>query len=450
MRSLAAVFVRRWWVVALVSLLAGVGSLISSMLSTPEYRASARLFVSSSSGASGNDLYQGGLYSQQVVASYTQLLTGETLARRTVERLGLDESADDLRSRVRATAAPGTVLITVTVSDESPFRAADIANALSDEFVEFASELVGSDSDVKAEVVPTRVVVEQHATPPATAATPKVARNLAIALILGGFVGFGLAFAVDRFDRRVRTRDDVEALELGPVLASVPNDNGLAEGGVVSFSEGSSGAGEAFRRLRTNLSFVSVDNGADVIAVTSSVAGEGKTSVTINLAASLAESGRSVVVVDADLRRPKVGERLGAVGTVGFTDFLRSGSSILDFVTPTKVDGLSVLPAGSSAPNPTELLGSQRASDGIAALRDCFDFVLIDTAPVLLVSDPTVIGGCADGVVVVARRGVSDMKNIGSSVSQLSMADIPLLGFVYNGDLSTSGAYGYGESYSSV
>ena len=176
----------RWVTVCVTIAVAVLGAVAVTLLTTPLYQASTRLFVSTTSGASVSDIYQGNRFSQERVISYAELLMGETLAQRTIDKLGLDMSAEALQENVKASAKLDTVLINVEVLDESPVRARDIANALSDEFVAMVRELETPEDGARPDA---RVVVEQRASIPDHPVIPKTARNIAIGLALGVAVG---------------------------------------------------------------------------------------------------------------------------------------------------------------------------------------------------------------------------------------------------------------------
>lgn len=340
----------RWKIVAVTTVVAVLGALGASLLTTPIYQASTRLFVSTSSGASVNEIYQGNLFSQQRVASYTKLLTGTTLAQRTLDRLGLsDLTSSQLAEKVTASSAPDTVLVDVKVDDASPERARDLANALSDEFVVMARELETPENGGEPTA---RVVVEQHADTPATPVSPKTKRNLALGFAVGLLLGIALAVLRDRLDNTVKDRKTVEELSGTGLVGTVPLDKERQEHAAIAFQESNSGSAEAYREMRTNLKFLDVDNPPRVIVVTSALPAEGKTTTAINTALVLAEAGHSVVLVEGDLRRPRVSKYLGVVGDVGFSTVLSGQAGLEDVLQPSQYQGLWVLASGALPPTP--------------------------------------------------------------------------------------------------
>lgn len=430
---------RARWITAVVStvviLLAAV---IYTLTTTPLYQASTRLFVSTSAGQSASELYQGNRLSQDRVLSYTELLMGETVAQRTVDKLNLDVSATDLKARVTAKAKPDTVLIDVDVLDESPVRARDIANVLSDEFVVMVRELETPDPGARPDA---RVIVEQRATIPASPAVPNPKRNILGGLALGLLIGMGLAILRDRLDRTVKTRELVEELTNVGLTGSIPIDKERRKDPAISFDTNNTSIAEAFRKLRTNLQFLNVDHPPRVIVITSSSPSEGKSTTAINIALALAEADLNVVLVDGDMRRPTVSKYLGLVGSVGFSTVLSGGASLHEALQPTRFPRLTVLTAGAIPPNPSELLGSQAAKRVLGELREQFDFVIVDSPPLLAVTDSAILATNADGALIMVRFGETKREQLTHAVNILGSVGATLLGAVFTMTPARSGSY---------
>lgn len=436
---------RSRWVTVCVTLIAAVlGAIVVSLLTTPLYQASTRLFVSTAAGSSLSDMYQGNRFSQERVVSYAELLKGETLAQRTIDKLGLDMTAGALRANVSASAKPDTVLIDVKVLDPSPVRARDIANTLSDEFVAMIRELETPEDGSRPD---SRVVVEQRASLPVTPVVPKTGRNIMVGVALGLLLGFGIALVRDLLDNTVKDRKTLEEIAGTGVVGVVPLDKERRKQAAISFDSDNSGISEAFRKLRTNLQFLAVDNPPRVIVVTSSMPGEGKSTTAINIALALAEAGRNVALVDGDLRRPTLHKYLDLVGTVGFSTVLSGGVGLAEALQKTRFTGLTVLTSGTIPPNPSELLGSLAARKVVNELRAEFDYVVIDSTPLVAVTDAAILAAGADGVLIIARYGHTKREQLAHAVSSLEGVGAPLLGAIFT-MMPTRGAGSYGYSYS--
>ncbi|MGE2689168.1 polysaccharide biosynthesis tyrosine autokinase [Mycolicibacterium pulveris] len=433
----------RWLIICITVAITVSGAIAVSLLTTPLYQASTRLFVSTTSSTTVAEIYQGNRYSQERVVSYTELLMGETLAKRTIDKLGLDMSAKTLQQNVKASAKPDTVLIDVTVLDESPVRARDLADALSDEFVAMVREL---ETPADGRTPDARVVVEQRASIPENPVTPKTSRNLIVGLALGILLGIGLAVLRDRLDNTVKDRESLEEIAGVGVVGSVPLDKERRKEAAISFDSANSAIAEAFRKLRTNLQFLAVDNPPRVIVVTSSMPNEGKSTTAINIALALAEAENNVVLVEGDLRRPRLNSYLDLVGSVGFSTVLAGRASVDEVLQKTRFPHLTVLTSGAVPPNPSELLASLAAKKVLDELRQGFDYVVIDSSPLLAVTDAAILATAADGVLLIARYGQTKREQLAHAVKNLQDVGATLLGAVIT-MTPTRGAASYSYSY---
>ncbi|VEG52310.1 lipopolysaccharide biosynthesis [Mycolicibacterium aurum] len=422
-----------------------LGAVAVTLLTTPLYQASTRLFVSTTTGSSLAETYQGNRFSQERVVSYAELLTGQTIAQRTIDKLQLDMSAGELQERVRATVKRDTVLINVDVLDASPIKARDIANTMSDEFVVMVRELETPDDGTLPD---SRVVVEQRASIPSSPVVPRPARNIAIGFALGIVLGVGLALLRDLLDNTVKTTEQLETITKTGLVGTIPLDKERRKQASIAFDKETTGIAEAFRKLRTNLQFLAVDNPPRVILVTSSMPSEGKSTTAINTALSLAETEKTVVLVDGDLRRPSLHRYLDLVGTVGFSTVLSGAVSLDDALQQTRFPGLTVLTSGAIPPNPSELLGSQSARKLLNELRAKYDYVIVDSTPLLAITDAAILAAGADGVLIMARYGHTKREHLSHAVGSLESVGAPLLGAVFTMTPTRgSGAYSYSYGY---
>ena len=435
---------QRWVTVAVVTVLGVLGGVALSLMTTPLYQASTRLFVSTTSGSSLSDIYQGNRLAQERVVSYAQLLMGETLAQRTIDKLGIETSAQSLQSRVKASVKPDTVLIDVHVLDDSPVRARDIANTMSDEFVALVRELeTPPESGARPDA---RVVVEQRASVPSNAVVPKTTRNIAVGFVLGLVVGVGVAILRDQLDNTVKNKETVEGITHVGLVGSIPLSKERRTQPAIAFETDNSPIAEAFRKLRTNLQFLAVDNPPRAIVLTSSVPSEGKSTTAINIALALAEGEQSVVLVDGDMRRPTLAKSLGLVEAVGFSTVLSGSATLDEALQKTRFPGLCVLTSGAIPPNPSELLGSQSARKLVGELRSRFDYVIIDSTPLLAVTDAAILAADADAVLLMARYGQTRREQLAHAVESLNSVGAPLRGAVMT-MVPTSGRSTYNYQY---
>lgn len=447
LREVLAALRAAWWLPFIGVGVGGVAALVVSLLQSPLHTSSTQLFVSTRDSASTSEAFQGSQFSQERVTSYARLITGEELAGRVIERLNLDVRPADLSDRITATVGTGTVLIDVTVTDEFPERAALIADAIGDEFTAFVTELETPDG---AGASPVKVTVTDQPEAASAPSSPQTLRNVALGLLIGLFVGAGLAILRARLDRTVKDPDDASELAGAPVIGTVLRDDELEKRHTIDRT-GTSPTAEDYRQLRNNLQFLNVDEPPKVIMVTSAIPSEGKTTAVVNLGLALADAGRTVTIIEADLRRPKVTRYLGMVGGVGLTNIL-AGTAEIDEVVQKYGGGggLSVIAAGPTPPNPGELLASSHMLSLVEKLRGENDYVLIDAPPLLPVADSSGLAVMMDGVLLSVRYGSTTKDQLRQAATTLERVGAKTLGVILNivplkAELAS--AYGYGYSY---
>jgi succinoglycan biosynthesis transport protein ExoP len=413
----------------------------------PMYAATTQLFVSTSGDQAGNAqaAYQGGLFGQQRVKSYAAIVSSEPVVQRVKDELHLPESVTHLRAEISASAPLDTVLVDVTVSDPSPGRARAIADSLGRQFANRINEL---ETPQGQKTSPVKVSVAQPPTLPTSPVSPKKKLDLALGILIGLAVGAGGAVLRETLDTRVRDQDSVTDLVGAPVLGGFLENESARVRPLMADEDNFSPRAEAFRQLRTNIRFLSVDQTLRSLVVTSSVAAEGKSTVASNLAIALAQSGEQVVLVDADLRRPVVGEMMGLNPQVGLTNVLLE-TTHLDAALQEYRPGLSlqVLASGPIPPNPSELLGSQRMRDVLMALQDRSTIVIFDSPPLLPVTDAAVLAAHTDGAILIVRAGHTHRDQVRNSIASLRQVGAQLSGVVMNRLPARRPGAGYGYGY---
>ena len=283
---------------------------------------------------------------------------------------------------------------------------------------------------------------------PEQASSPNIPRNLGVGLIVGLLLGLGVAVLRHVLDTRVRNEDDVRAVTASPILGVVAYDQDVSSHPVILRDQPQAAPSEAVRRLRTNLQFIDIANRQRSIVISSSIPGEGKSTIAINLAVSLADAGARVILVDADLRRPSIAEYLGIEGGVGLTTVLIGRAEVEDVVQPLGKTSLDLLPAGQIPPNPSELLGSVAMADLLERLSESYDMVLLDSPPLLPVTDAVVLSNLAGGALVVVGVDRIHRPELQQSVESLETAGAHLFGIVMNKIARReAAAYGYGSGY---
>jgi len=440
LRSYLKAVRQRWWIVLTIFVISiGIGGAIT-VETQPKYASTVTFFVNTPYQNVAS-VYQGSLFSQDRVKSYVDLLNSDKLGQAIAADTSLGLTAGQVSDEISAVNEPNTVLLTVTVTDHDQARALKITQDLGGAFPSMIQDL---ETPLGGKVSPVKVDVVDGPLLNTTPVDPKPTRNLALAALLGLLLGIGAAVLREQLDTTIRTDTTLQRVTGSSVLGQIPFDGDGKATPLIVGAAGRSMRGEALRKLRTNLRFVDIENQSQVIALTSALQGEGKTTTCCNLAIALAESGSRVLLIDADLRRPRVAEYLSLEATVGLTDVLIGEVAASDAAQPWGDGHLYVMASGSIPPNPSELLGSQRMADLIRSAREWADIILIDTPPLLSVTDGAVVAVQADGTVLVTRYGKTSQGQVGSAIKALQRVSAKVLGCVLNmSKVSKADAYYY-------
>lgn len=427
----------RWRTVVLAAVLALAAAAGYSLTTPPSYTATSQLFVDTPNQGGAAADPTGGLYAQQRVASYAQILRGPELAQRVADALQPPLPADQLRSETTVDVPPGTVLVTVTVVDSSAPRAQAAANAYADQLVDLSSRLgVGQD----AAGPPTAVSVAQRAAVASTRAVGATILTLLLALLVGAAAGAGLVLAQERRAGRVTSWRDLERAGAAPLVA-VPLDPDRAGRPLLTFDGGLSASADAHRRLRAHL----LEPGRPgVVVVAGCAAGDGASTTALNLAFALAEGGHRVTLVDADPGRSPLAGYLRIADDVGLTTVL-AGTTDLDGALQATVSPLvTLLPAGPRT-SPLDV-GAVRAV--VAARRERGDHVVISAPPVRPDDPSAELGALGDAVVLVAQHGVTTRAEVERAGMAWRAAGATDVGAVLNrAPLRDVGAFVPGERH---
>jgi succinoglycan biosynthesis transport protein ExoP len=295
----------------------------------------------------------------------------------------------------------------------------------------------------------TNIQVLDKAVIPAAPVLPNTLRDLLVAAVGGMFLAVGLAFGSEYFDSRIKSPEEIKN-HLGlPFLGLVPAVVTSAEGGEVPLLQADVPVAfsEAIRALRTAVLFSSADESAHTIVVTSTGPSEGKTVISSSLAITLAQAGQRTLVIDADMRRPRMHEALGRPQEPGLSNVLVGEATIAQAARSTSVANLSILAAGQIPPNPAELLGSKKYGELIAELKQKYDWIIIDAPPVMPVTDASIVANTAGGVVFVIGSEMTPRQTAATAIEQLRNANAKFVGAVLNRANITRHAYYYAPYY---
>jgi len=496
-QALDAIRRRALWIVLCVLVVTGSAYAFSKH-QTKMYTATASLVFSN------NQLSQqvAGL---PVASSNNQLAQQNTnlklvqlgdMAAKTAGTLGQGLTKDSVDGDVDVSAQGESNIVDVSATAKSPALAAGIANVYTNQFVReqqssnhryYASALAlvnkqlaslsakeregtaglalqdrAQSLGVLAELRNGNVQVAQSATVPTSPSSPKITRNTALGAVLGLLLGLGIAFALERFDRRIREPKDLEKVYGLPLLGVVPESNALArsaryKGGLPG--EIAPNEAEAFHLIRAHLRYFNVDKELRTLLIASAAPGDGKTTVARHLASAAARMGARVLLVEADLRRPTISRQLDIPSGPGLSDVLIGAVLMNDAIQSVPLGqpagdassarSLDVLVAGATLPpNPGELIESHAMEVLLEGVQTAYDLVVIDTPPLTVVSDAFPLLGKVDGVVIVGRVG-RNRRDVAERLHQtLAGAGAPLLGVIANGFKATRGSYGYSYEYS--
>lgn len=483
---------RKWWIVGATSLTV-ISGLCLVLLTTPIYAASSKILVQ----PRGQDTLFGEqvlVLNERAVQTEVEVLEGAAVRNRVMDDVGLRV----VPPRASAGARGQTDVVTITVRDTSAANAQLLANAYAVAYIDLRREqsvadLLAASAEVQmavdglqsqldelSDTDPLRpslvaqianfsetldrlrvdaalrtggATIIEPASLPVDPVEPTPVRTLAIAVLVGVLVGTCMAFIVEHLDDKVRTDDDLLRIGASPVLAVVPIESKSA-GRPVAATSSDSVTAEAYRGLRTNLRFLALDRPTPVVQVTSSNAGEGKTTTATNLAVVLVQAGHRVVLVDADLRRPRVHEAFDVAQSPGLIDLLLGddGDQAIHEVEIAPGERLSVITSGAVPSNPGEALSSKRLDTLMKELASSFDFVLVDSPPVLPVADAIALSSAVDAVVVVAQAGRVTTHHVQATADRLAQVGAPVVGYVLNQvtargiGYSSYGGYGPRES----
>jgi capsular exopolysaccharide synthesis family protein len=424
LRDFLQVLRTRWRiVVASVLVVTGLAAAIT-YTATPMYTARAQFYFTAvpNSGPIDSSPY---IVNPGDLATFVAVLRAPEVLTALQEQPGVDTDSGFSAS---ASVGETTSIVSISVTSADPNLAKDVANgygqALAAAAPVFSQQVKSSGWDLEARPVTAAGV-------PSTPSSPDPVRNLALGALAGLLLGIGIAFVRHTLDTKVRTEIDIRAFTPRPMLGELPMDRTKNEE-VTLERDPHGGYAEAVRRLRTNLMFVDVTTGRHSFIVTSAMPGEGKTTTTVNLAMAMATTGGRVLLVDGDLRNPSVAKSMGLEGGAGLTTVLLGQAGIDDVIQRWRDTSLYVLTAGAIPPNPSELLGSEPMRELFDKLANEFDFILIDSPPVVPVVDAVLLDRLAGGTLLVVASHRTKKRDLASAVKQLDTVGAKLSGVALN------------------
>ncbi len=503
LRDYLGIIRARRWVIIQAVVIVTLTAVVVSFVQPKSYQGVAQVLISEkdSGAALLGSVLPLSAQPERTLQTQVQLMQIRPIAETTIKRLNLQTTPEDLLKRVTVSAAGQTDIVNIAAEDPSADTAASIANTIADAYVaaardarrssiaaaadevqkrldEARAEIVavghkiastGQSNDLTAELqIATGTyttlaekleqlrINEQLETGPGRVVSPAVldmrpvspkpVRNAALALVVGLMFGLGMAFLYEYLDNTIKTTEEAEKLFGAPVLGTIPGDKpekGQKRRLAIVQSPGSSTA-EGYRVLRNSLDFINFQHDIKTLLVTSAAPGEGKSTVASNLAAALAQSGKKVVLVSCDFRRPTTEQFFNVNNMIGLSDVLLGTHSLKAALQRPGDEQLLVMTAGKMPPNPSELLGSSKMQDVVKALGEWGEWVIIDTPPLLAVADPAAVARWTDGVLLVTQAGASTRDAAKKAMELLGKVGARAIGVVVWGLDENRGGAGYG------
>ncbi|MFI7443320.1 polysaccharide biosynthesis tyrosine autokinase [Nonomuraea indica] len=439
---------RRNWLLILLSLVIGVTAAVMVTANTPPtYVASTSMLVSGhDKEGSLSTAYQAGMLSAQRVQSYATLLS----SRRLVSEVVAPEDVRRVQGNITAEVVPGTVLLRASVTDTDPARAAQLANTLGARFTDLIDRIERPTPKSHSTI---KITVVDQAEVPQAPVSPRPTMNVLFGVLISLLVALAALVLRDRLDTTVKSSHTLQQTSGSSTLGIIGYERDARRNPLIVRRKGRSSRAEAFRSLRTNLQFIGVDRQPKSLVITSCLPNEGKSSTSSNLAITLAQAGWRVILVDGDLRRPRIPDYLGIEGGVGLTDVLIGRARLGEVVQTWGEPRLHVLPSGQIPPNPSELLASQGMRQLLDQLTAEYDMVIIDAPPLLPVTDAATLSAVCDGTMLVARYGKTRQEHIQRGTELLASINARVVGTVLNfvpAKASRYDGYGYGYGYDSA
>lgn len=463
LREYASLIWRWLWLIILGTVTAGAAAYLVSRNQPAIYRSTSILLVSE--GAADSNEYRSLLVGEQLAQSYAKRLVNYQVLEQAIANVGISMEPDELQKQVQVSLVDETQLIALSVLNPDPHMASSLANEIPAVFAQrnidqqlerFASSKENLESELKEieaelktaelaletvqeqlpqdinaieqannNVVRLRdthslllqsyenvrvaeasslntIIIDEIARPPETPVSPRIKNNTLLAAAVGCMLAVGLAFLVEYLDDTIKSPREIEQGTGLTPLGSIERIriSNISDTLVVALDPRSPAA-ESFRHIRTNIQYISVDRPLRTLLITSANMSEGKSTVSINLATALAQSGKQVILVDADMRRPTLHKLLEVDGSKGLANLIIRGREDTSFLKGTLIANLRLLPAGRIPPNPAELLGSERMKEVLAWLQEQADYVIFDSPPLLAVTDGVVLSQLVNSTLFV-------------------------------------------------
>ncbi|MHA2406706.1 MAG: polysaccharide biosynthesis tyrosine autokinase [Candidatus Hermodarchaeia archaeon] len=492
-----AMILWRWtWLIVLSAVLAGGAAYFVSQAQTPIYQATTSILIDQAPDARNTE-FTALLLAERLTDTYGELIVKRPVLEEVIQELGIDLEPEVFAAAIEVTPVRETQIINIKVENQSPTLAAKLANtlvsvfsdqnanmqsnrfaasktSLEEQLSKLEEQIQGIEGEVDELGVPSNpseetnleslhaelaqyqnsytlllqsyealrlqealsvsnIVQIEVAEPGTTPIRPRTLMNTVLATVVGGMLAVGVVFLIEYLDDTIKTTEDASSVLDLPVIGFITRIEHGSNSVPFVIKQPRSPVTESFRSLRSNIQFADVDKPIHSILVTSPTPEEGKSTVAANLSIVMAQNGKSVLLLDADMRKPRLHKILDLPNSQGLSDFFvkRSGN-LRNFVHQFEKDNFSVITSGRLPPNPAELLGSERMSQLIEMLKRKFDVIVVDSPPIGVVTDPVILSTLIDATILVVEPEKTQTRAALHSIEQLRRADAKVIGLVFN------------------
>lgn len=467
LQRLLRALMRKSWLIGLVAILCAVGMFLGTFFFiTPEYQATTMIYVNNNSFSLGdvslNSITSSDISaSRGLVKSYIVILKSRETLNDVIDYAGVNRTYSQVKGMISASSVDSTEIFEVVVTSTDPKEAEKIADAIAYVLPKRIASIIDGTS---ANIVDSAVL-------PSAPSSPNYTKNTMLGFVVGMVLTAALIIIRELMDITIYTEEDIVRCCRHPVLAEVPDLEAHSRGGYYGYGVKkkkayekasakdqkqetvggniSFAASEAYKLLRTKLLFSFADeNNCRVIGVSSALTGEGKSLSSVNLAYTTSQLGKRVLLIDCDMRRSSLADKMPIKKAPGLSDYLAGQSHADNLIQFCNIKddekAFHVIGAGRTPPNPIELLSSERMKRMLDKLRESYDYIILDLPPVGEVSDALAVAKITDGMLVVVRQNYCDRIALTSAIRQFEFVESRILGVVFN---STTEIGGFGKRY---
>lgn len=400
-----------------------IGSVYSFYIAKPVYEAKNTLIIGTGSGESKERYSLDSLTYQSLLKTYSSIAGASYIAEKTIDILGLKMSSQDLQRKITVTPQTDTQILGIEVDGDSYEQTMNIISTLSSVFIE---EVKGLYPTVSIQAIGK---IDMQLSP----VTPNKKLNIEISFLMGIILSIFVVLFIEVLNNFVKTQEDIEKYLKVPVIGVIPKEKKRIENlSFYTLNNYHQFFMEAFRTLRTNIDFIATHKNVKTITITSCMSGEGKTTTAFMLAIMIAKTGKKTILVDCDFRKSTMSELFNLSNMVGLSDFLIGKTELEQTIHKCDVDNLYVLISGTKTQNPSEILSSSKLKELINKLKEEFEYVIIDTPPVGLVTDAQLISQLTDGCLITVATGVLEKKELLKAIGLLKQVNSIILGVCLN------------------